>query len=978
MKKKFAIRSLVAGILTSSFAVLSFSALTIAWFLGPNIDTEDDKYLHGSIGLRNYFFSGDGSQENPYEIVTPIHFYNLTRLQNLGIFPGKMYFQIGHMFDIDGVPSLRCIDSYDSEGNPIFTKYLDMEDFCERTMVKTIGGEGTPFVGTINGNGLPIKNLTVYGNPEDIGVFGYVAHTGKLEGMVFDNLKVVSLGYNNNVGDDDNTLFSEDIDDIFNSASYLATDTSLSFYEWDSSIGVSGGYKENYLKKLNGSTGTPLDDINSDSHVIDGGHIYNGYFHATFPEGTRFTYSLESSSPLIKPIGDLDLDGSSPEDLIIDMTELDSSAAFNSGKLNQVNARIYLVASVQVDGYIFSRVIQTYTVEFYSKGYKYEDKQFDATIFCDYVDQGIETDHNTGYHHGNNIGLIAGHVDGSLNHCYVFNGQFQFNETGYHPVAAESQTALVGEIGKNVSNIMDPDLALVVHGDIGVMNFSKIYGMIRRDTVNTDTIYAGQRGSLNYVTYGGNMLSETYTRFSEYLRYADTDENQYIVKTGSDMSSYGVWGQYNFGDIPTDFNSVDFLWNKVIEDEDEVDRGLGVFKVVSSYNEKAARIGQPGSDVTYGQCMVENLGDCRIINGTPKTKVYFSTAEYDNQKGGEFIASRASTIPSYFDAGSFGTEFERDFNYVFELDLEHMNDAGGNNYMYNTDSDFLAAYLKNKLIDKYGAPIEAGSPRFGFMFRSSENETLASLSSYMPVFKPGDKKPFTNAKGETHYYPSNSIVFHIDNDNGANVSVVGKNANITVYSYDPTKLSGGTKALYTMKSGNVNSIDSHRYFTYDVATGETGTETVQNGSNMSDNGALYGHIFKLEKGDYVLGAASGEAHVYFLAVQGQTDGTIDTNDIITLDDAIENVDFLLEAPTYDNFPNNLNKALFSFNATFNTTSGTVTMDVVTSGDKKYMRIAFATSPTFVTYVLTYSRNTEHIYYINGDLYDEQSHKYLPS
>ena len=247
MNKKIAFRSLLASIVAFSAATISLLAVTISSFLGPNIDTSDDNYLDGDVGLRNYFFSGDGSEENPYEIVSPIHFYNLSRLQNLGIFAGKTYFQIGHVFDIEGEPALKCIDHYDSEGEPVYTDYLDMGTFSTSNRVMTIGGEGVPFVGNFNGNGLPIKNLTMYGNPDDIGMFGYVAHQGKLENILLDNVEIVSLGYNNTSGDPDNDLFSEDIDDIFHSSSYLATDTSLALYDYNA---VNDEYTQKNLKKL--------------------------------------------------------------------------------------------------------------------------------------------------------------------------------------------------------------------------------------------------------------------------------------------------------------------------------------------------------------------------------------------------------------------------------------------------------------------------------------------------------------------------------------------------------------------------------------------------------------------------------------------------------------------------------------------------------------------------------------------------------
>ena len=972
MKKKWAVRLFCGLIATFSVATLSLGALTLAWFLGPNLNTEDEDYLDGNVGLRNYFFSGDGSEENPFEIVSPIHFYNLTRLQNLGIFPEKKYFQVGHVFEIDGVEQLKCINGYDDEGNAQYADYLDMDEFSHSRDVMTIGGEGVPFAGSFDGQGIPIKNLRICGMPEDVGVFGYVAHGGSITGLILDNVEVVSLGYNSNPSDDDTILFSEDIENIFDTsaeASYLVTDTSLSLYKYDSSTHT---YVENNLKKLNGVSGTQLIDINSSENLVSDTTIYNAYFKPVFPEveNDRFTYSVRTSSSLIVKRTDLNLNGEGEPDWVIDVAPLRDSQDFNSGSNMQADAKIYLIASVEVDGYVFSRVIQSYTVEFYSNGHVYEDEAYDAGIYCDYIKQDDPADRNTNYHHGNNIGLIAGHVDGSLKDCYVYNGKFVFNEPEHNFVPSETNTALVGEIGKNVSNSIEPEMGLIVNGDIGIMNFSKIYGMIRSDMTPNTQIKGGYRTQVsgtrkNYVSYKDFVNTETIDLYRDYLRYYDGEPTEYLCQTSTTMSS--VWGNYTTpSTVPNDFNSVDFLWNKVIQDEEDKDRGLGVFKIVSSYNSGA----KTGS---YGSYYVENMGECQIKNGNPKTKVYFSTAEWDRSKGGgDFHALRGTTIPSYSDLNSFNYPFSRDYNYVFELDLEHMDQAAGKDYMYNTDSAFLTNYLSSKLIDKYGAPVVPGSARFGFMFRSSENEILSSLSSYMPVGHPGSKQQFDDSG---KWYPSNSIVFKIENPNGANVSVVGNGADISIYSYDPSQQSGGVTEQYRMKSANDAGTDGHRYFTYDVATGETGTSAVVNGGSMTDGGALYGHIFKLPQGDYAIGSSGGTANIFFLAVQGQTEGSIGTNDLVSIGDAISDVDFLLEAPTLADYPNGYNKALFSFGALFNNTHGEFTMDVVTVNDKKYMRVTFATSPTFVTYVLTYSRHTEHTYSINGVFYNEVNHTY---
>ena len=82
----------------SSLAVvaISLSAISLGWFTGPKANV-DKQVINGGVCLRRYFYDGDGlSPATAFEIVAPRHYYNLTRLQNLGIFPEKRYFQLGH------------------------------------------------------------------------------------------------------------------------------------------------------------------------------------------------------------------------------------------------------------------------------------------------------------------------------------------------------------------------------------------------------------------------------------------------------------------------------------------------------------------------------------------------------------------------------------------------------------------------------------------------------------------------------------------------------------------------------------------------------------------------------------------------------------------------------------------------------------------------------------------------------------------
>ena len=1012
--KKILSRILI-GCVALGVLSLSFAALTIGWFVGPGGKT-DDQAIDGSVGLRGYFHGGTGTKLDPYEITTPEHFYNLMRLQNLGIFPEKQYFRVGHIFNQgDGY---QCINTGPTDPNDpdyVASQYVDFLDMkpLQNMIINPIGSEATPFLGDFNGNGIPVRNLKITGYPDDIGVFGYVAKEASVEGLVCEGLKITSLGYSDKnkqdfASDADYELYHADIDELFGGATHkFARDTNLNFYDWNGS-----GYtalKADGLKGANGGGSVVLNldkntqlmapimipDPNDETKEIVS-HIYHkGYFEATFPneQDDPFTYSWNSSSPLIKEVMKKDIIGGTSEEKVMafDLADISvipedpSDTDFNNGRSNmQIDARISLVAShTDKDGFVYSRVIQTYKCEFNSNSSQFGDGNFSVTICCDYLNRGVTGDRFTNYKHGNNIGFLAGHVDGSIKNCFVFGGQLEFNNENQFCVVTESETGLVGEIGTNVVGGIDDKIGKKVHGEIGSMNFSKIYSLIRDDMKpgvkinagyndsdqssfvsyqrylkdgnarqsDTPVLIPGTEDQYNYYetvqTASGSVVinhgsSNTYGSFSKFLRHSSYGGiHEYITSSGDASmdvdEGVDMWHEYTPTSIPNIFNSVDFLWNELIEDEKAVydddnqlvkaavDRGLGVFKITTYKNDTAAA---HKYDNEYGTYVTTDLGKSTIRNGNAYDKVYFSTAEYDytqdNTKNSSFSPLRATTLPSYVeDIHTFDYPFSRDYNYVFELDLSQTNTLSAKNkyHMWDTTSPFLSNYLSSVLVDRFGAPITksgANSAQFGFMFISDEAEQLDSLSSYMPVGVPGNKIGFDDDEDGTNdrYYPSNSIVFRIENENGANVSIVGKGANdITIFKYDSTNASnnsqtGGPSALYKMKSTTSSSYDSHRYFEYDAesdlnTSNTTSTATRYNG--MGDGGALYGHIFHIkEPGDYVVGTESGTAQVYFLAVQGQTDASVGANEnIINVGDSVADVDFITEAPTTAKYLNDI-------------------------------------------------------------------------
>lgn len=970
-------------ILTFASFIISLSSFTVTWFVN-NCSVDEGNGINGKVGLRSYFYDGDGSEAKPFEIVYPQHFYNLTRLQNLGIFNKKYHFVIGHNFDTHNPSSFKCINRFDANGEPIYEDFLDMS-YLNADSVLPIGGEGAPFYGDFNGRKLPVKNLHVQGYPEDIGIFGYIANSGSVTGLIAENLIVESLGYTSEVRDPVNVLFSADIDDIFDEGShYFVDEASLAFKKHDGST-----YQ---MKQKNGLDSETIINLNSQDNMIldDDTYYYDGYFLPTFPssspERPKFDYSWKFSTTLFE---ERMVNGE--KRAYINLSALKDNEEFNSGKNMLIDTRISLVANMTIKGYTYSRVMQTYLCEIYSNSSTWEEENYSLRLFCDYT-MDYENDHKTNYHHGNNIGYLAGHVDGTITESYVYNGEFRFNDSEYTHIDTETETGLIGEIGSNVINNIDPNLGIKIKGETGVMNLTKIYNSIRSnakvgDKVEATQMYDTSRAKIKYISYNNYRNNETFENYAKFLRHDDSSTNlRYITKvTDSDNKITGNNQTWSVTEKDLDeANSVDFIFNQVISDEPEVNRGLGVFRLTTASMDNYQAALENWSTY-YGNL----IGSSRIINGKPLTKIYYSTAEFDWEKedvklgweasGGHNAPMMMDSLPDYSDIDTFRYPYNRDFNYCFEMDLSQIALAGNNDFFYNTDSAFLQNYLKSQLIDKYGSSIEPGEPRFGFMFRSSENEILNSLSSYMPVSVPKNKFKYTSDDID-YYYPERTIVFHIDNPNGANVSVVGAStsSDISIYRLDNVNDSKGTiTQVYSMRCktypNNTGNRDKLRGFKYDLSDhGHTSDVTFNYPDYQSSNNALFAHIFKLPAGDYCIGATSntnnssgGTANIFFLAVQGQTDGTLGTEDYAAIGSAITNVDFLISAPSISKV---IEEAYISFKGEFNSKEGTFAVNFAS-----YIELVFLEDEnSIVRYLLIYSYGSTPRYLVNGTLYTAPS------
>lgn len=992
------ITKLLIGVIIGNSVPLTLAVISFAWFYSNT--RAGDQNVDGSVGLREYFYRGDGyigdgTEQYPHEIVTPLHFYNLTRLQNLGVFPEKTYFRVGHVFEGYEAEGPKCL-----EGD-VKVDVLDLTSFCATNPLLPIGNEGTPFYGEFDGNYIPIVGLRVAGNPEDIGMFGYTAYTSTVQNVICKNLEVSSYGYS--TSGEENFLYSQEIDDIFsqNAENFeLATLNLVSTYE-----------EANHTHNLKSVEPFSVDDLLGKSEVINdatsqfnGKRILKAKLIPSFPtiNNHNIEYSVSTSAGVM-------VTEKNTNNLIVDLDNL--PVEFNDSTPVRMNFDISLVASIKLNGYKYSRVIQSYNVEVrHAAVVENGPLVLSLIVSCEHIIDSENNPINSG--HGNNIGYLVGHADGNVIRSYVYDGTLLFNSTSQdlQNIETQSEIGLIGKTGLNVITDINPQYGATSNGETGVLNFSHIYSLIREPFQVGDQTIAGYQATYNstnqnltgesktFISYAVDDVDDitgkylprgtqeaSFNLYKEYLR-TDTSypHKHYISYAGEqqDLKENNIGGGSNYT-IPNSFkkemNSVDFAFNKVICDglNSSENRGLGVFKIVTAYS---ALANDPNLESLIWR---NNLGDCSIVrdfDNEAKTAIYFSTAECDWSKGngwsgnGSVKPTIMTTLPSFSNVGSFRYPFSRDFNYMFKLDLsEATNFKKGTelyNYMYDTDSPFLKNYLSSILIDKLGKPINWRNKGFGFKIQFSQDSSrpVTSLNSYMTIGQPSTLRQYIS-NGETKYYPEKSIAFSIDNPNGANVSIAGNSGYISIYRYDPDDLNSNLEELYTMRSENTEHDESGRYFKYS-STGETNTESVVEpfDNNMEDSGFLYGHIFKLPRGKYVIGSSkkmgSIKAKIYYVCVQGQTNGDLGEINIATLGNTVQDVDFLLKDPTTNVF--NINDgglfANFSFNGNFTDEVGKLVIDTTNIGNVTFIRARFN---DFITYLLFYDRKNNPQFVINN-------------
>ena len=895
------------GLFALYISTISTLVSTIALSVGMTIALYQKSVkgngTYGEVSLRSYYESGSGTENDPFIITRPRHLYNLSRLQGLGVYGEKAYFQLGKV-DLGGVNSNGVPMCYADDSSIVKKPYLDMSGSNRDTNpINAIGSEALPFYGEFDGQNVEIKDLNVYCNPQDAGLFGYTAHGSMVKNLFLSNVTINALGYTDEYAD----LYSPE-STIGNNAWLVYTPN-----DGSESINFTSGYANTVFTYFNANNTTDFEYTEQGSSPIPTVSI-----HAP---SNSYTFSTLLSGDLVT----LNENG----EIVPDLTRV---FEFFKEKKNEDDAKFpiqassaasLIVSSVDRYGQKHSKVLL--------------NLEYDFTLDTEsssFISMGVRVSSD----HGNNIGLVAGHCDGSISNCYVYNGSFQMNNggAGYNYLANGSDLGLIGKVGGTVQNILasESDVGAKEGKSIGVLDFTTIY----RDIIS-DTSFDGshtQSGLTAGVTY--NPIPTT--KYLQYLRYY---EGNYIT-------------------IAED--AVSFRGRQIITNTD-----LGVFTVATDARTTGMH-GDAGQNIDRSVVLTDDDLTIDDASGEDNYYIYYSTGEYN--KGYHSTHGTGLTYASYVDnfqsdsstsilpgrhfprkdqvtRESFETREARQNYFVrFKLDPGYRRGKGFYFSDVDTETDggaFMANYFNYKLVDQNSYHIPVGNNKCGVMLK---NNLRQEVSSFAASFACPNLTPFQGVArtvyaledAEQNPYVSNMVNFEIKNEM-ANVTVIAAPSDnslpsaLGVYKLDDSDFEGSID--YQMDNYNLTFKQSYdspdyaffmpttnklTYFDYRVNSltqkGEIGTYdsngTFTVASNSTDatvpsdydttefgyesgKTRLFAHTFCLPKGRYCIGSAARDSQcvpkIYYMCAQGQDDGQFDFDDnVFASTDRVENVDFI--------------------------------------------------------------------------------------
>ena len=904
--KKFASRKFLY--LYAAIFLVASVGLMVPFTMSLFTKEAESNGSYGEVSLRSYFERGTGEENDPYVITRPRHLYNLSRLQGLGVFGEKKYFQLG-LLGLDPARPLEKL-CYLDDSSSTKVPFLDMhESNFNYEPITAIGTEAVPFFGVFDGQGLEIKNLNVYADPEDAGLFGYTAHGSLVKELFLDNVTIHARGYTSGYSG------------LYGTPCAAAANTYLTYsFEEDNDTFTLADTDKFKAGTFDASDIFAWDGVSDEPEITDPSPIIG--FNTT---NSAYRYKFLISGDFLTDIGN-------------GQVKVDLPAVykfFRKEKLDLINISYPLTATSSVS--LVASMTDNYGLD-HSKVIITLD--FNFSLNSSTTDYLIMNAH-LGEEHNNNIGLLIGHCDGSVNHCYVNHGAFDMNngDASYNKMANGSNYGLIGLVGGTVHNFAaeESDAGTSVGKDIGVLDFTTVY-----NDIITPTSF---NGSSDYPLGGVTYVPSSSKLYAEFLR---SNNSTYVTHSA---------------------NTVSFNRQKVITNSD-----LGIFTVATDQTGS-------GMDSDVGNELENSIIRSEDPSVNSSYYIYYTTGEYTKANKASLPFSKyrdgmkADTPEEFFPGLHFPNydqistkSFEqRDAhqNYIFRFKVDGSYRTGKGFYFSDVDKEseggsFVSKYFENKLVDENGhkIPASANSGRSGVMLRNSLGQEISSFSasfatpdlsypsntseSNRPKMYVIDNGSDENAK--IKYPAANMVNFEVKKE-VANVTVIAglvdnsKPAALGVYKLDGETRYGTGDAQYVKKwfespdyAFFLPTDDHLAYFDYKVETEngervgkigvyENGNEnswveadihtdaTIPNAyGRVSEYGyttgktRLYAHTFKLPEGKYCLGSATGSsrdgneegiAKIFYVCAQGQTDGQISFDDnAFASKDEVKDVDFI--------------------------------------------------------------------------------------
>ena len=909
----------------------------------------------GEISLHSYYECGSGTESDPFVITRPRHLYNLSRLQGLGIYGDKTYFQLGKVnlnnVNSNGVP--MCYVGETSTQKP----YLDMSSTYSnygKNPINAIGSEAMPFYGVFDGQNVEIKDLTVYASPEDAGLFGYIARGSSVKNLFLDNITINAMGY------------TDDYADLYDTSSTLKNHVSFK-YDADGNSSTTSDVTIYH-------SSSPASQMKESYFTIKYSKIVYNEETEQNEEVSCFEYNpdltVEGSTPLpsvsiVHPNNNVDEHG---DPITSDDESLNEYYPLLSGELIKIDSNNNIVPDMD-------NIFKFFNNKRPASGSENEDDAYPlqtsatASIVVSNIDElglkhskvlltltflftlGNKTSPfinmtvKPGTPHTNNIGLIIGHCDGAATDCYVHKGTFVMNDgdsvartsNAYNNITNGSSTGLIGLVGDAVENAASQTAndSIGAGSETGVLDFTSVYNNIIDSSVDQQGNKLSSNSFYSSSDYAGGGVTFKPISTSDYITYLRKNGNTYVTKQE---------------------NTISFKGQEVVTSTD-----LGVFTVATDTGTSGAGI---YANTSLDNSIIKKESGLDIGG---KYYIYYAMGEYNKAYSEayhntigftDYLTSMNSDTPSVMlkgnhlpskddiDKESFLIREQRQ-NYVFRFTLDNSTYRQNNGFYFsdvdlNSDGGaFVSSYFSKKLVDRDNHNLAVTDPECGLMIKDADTVDISELncSFELPDFSGGAQpraKVFRDNK-----YVENTVNFEITT-NYANVTVVAastdpsKSSSLCVYPIVDNQFSGSPYPQYNQASYNPsyaffmpkdNQLTYFDYVIDDTVNGRKGKIGVYTSNNAnsfteadtstnatvvgkygysvsneygyaSGKTRLFAHTFYLPKGRYCLGSNTNnsstyaKAKLYYICAQGQDAGNLGHSNTTFDMDKVDKVDFI--------------------------------------------------------------------------------------